>query len=173
MEKIKQEITVPRGGTGIGDATQEMVVTKLGFVTTPARSAMMRKIKNKNTKPETALAKALWQRGWRYRRNYTKLAGKPDLVFTKYKVVVFVDGAFWHGHDWLKRKQRLLTNLEGERQRYWIEKIERNMARDQRYTEELSAAGWQVLRFWDKEVNKQPQACVAAVEAALQERQVI
>jgi DNA mismatch endonuclease (patch repair protein) len=150
-------------GTGIGDAGEELLTTALGFTTTPARSAMMRKIKAKNTKGEVLLAKALWASGARYRRHYKLLPGKPDLVFTKQKLVVFIDGEFWHGYQWEERKQRLLNNLEGNRQKYWVEKIERNMARDRRNEQAIKEAGWTVLRYWHRQVIKDVAGCVADI----------
>jgi len=154
---------VLKTGTGIGDASEELVTTAHGFTTTPARSAMMQKIKGKNSKGEVLLGKALWAKGLRYRRNYKLLPGKPDFVFTRQKLVVFIDGEFWHGHHWDERRQRLLNNLEGSRQRYWVEKIERNMARDQRNELALKEAGWKVLRYWHRQAVKDIAGCVAEI----------
>ena len=122
MGKKKGKKVREAGGTGIGDAGEVMVPTKLGFVTTPTRSAMMRKIKAKDTQAEVRLSKELWRQGLRYRRNYAGLPGKPDIVFTKQKVAIFIDGEFWHGYKWPERKLRLEHNLEGTRQQYWLQK---------------------------------------------------
>ena len=93
------------------------------FNTTPDVSKRMGQVHLKGGKAETTLAKALWHEGYRYRRNYKKLPGSPDIAITKYKVAIFVDGEFWHGQDWENRKAKLKSNRE-----YWIEKIEENRA---------------------------------------------
>lgn len=126
--------------------------------TTPDISKRMASVRLKKGKAETLLAKALWHEGIRYRLNYRKLPGSPDIAITKYKIAVFVDGEFWHGHDWEKRKPKLKSNRE-----YWIEKIEENMARDIRNNDILASAGWTVLHFWEKEVLKNTNGCVTAV----------
>ena len=82
----------------------------------------MKSIKSENTKAETLLRKALWHKGYRYYKNYKKLPGKPDIVFIRLKLVIFVDGEFWHGYEWEKNREKIKSNQE-----YWIPKIERNM----------------------------------------------
>ncbi|MGY6742914.1 MAG: very short patch repair endonuclease [Cecembia sp.] len=96
-----------------------------GFYTTPQRSFNMSRIKGKNTQPEKLLRKALWHAGVRYRSNKQKLPGKPDISLIKYKLVIFVDGSFWHGYDWENRKETIKSNRD-----FWIPKIERNRQRD-------------------------------------------
>ena len=95
--------------------------------TTETISKRMGNVSLKGGKSETALAKALWKEGLRYRKNYKRLPGSPDIAITKYKVAVFVDGEFWHGENWAERKTRLKSNKD-----YWIEKIEENIARDRK-----------------------------------------
>ena len=124
------------------------------FITTPEISKRMSQVRLKKGKAETLLAKALWRQGIRYRLNYRKLPGSPDIAITKYKVVIFVDGEFWHGHDWENRKLKLKSNRE-----YWIEKIEENITRDKRNGEELKSSGWTVVRFWEKEVLNNLDRC--------------
>ena len=97
------------------------------YDSTPETRERMSKIKLKGGKAETILAKALWQQGYRYRKNDKRLPGSPDIAILKHHIAVFVDGEFWHGKDWETRKERLKRNRE-----YWIEKIEENMARDLR-----------------------------------------
>ena len=126
------------------------------LVTTPNVSKRMGQVHLKGGKAETALAKALWHEGYRYRRNYKKLPGSPDIAITKYKVAIFVDGEFWHGQDWENRKAKLKSNRE-----YWIEKIEENIARDKRNDELLRQMDWITLHFWEKEVNKDLVKCVS------------
>ena len=126
--------------------------------TTPEISKRMSNVHLKGGKAEVTLAKALWHQGYRYRRNYKKLPGSPDIAILKYKVAVFVDGEFWHGHDWENRKQRLKSNRE-----YWIEKIEENMARDKRNDLLLAEMGWKPIHLWEKEVNEGLENCVDAI----------
>ena len=132
------------------------------FNTTPDVSKRMGQVHLKGGKAETALAKALWHEGYRYRRNYKKLPGSPDIAITKYKVAIFVDGEFWHGQDWENRKAKLKSNRE-----YWIEKIEENIARYKRNDEVLSQMGWAALHFWEKEVLKNPDSCMETVIEAI------
>lgn len=88
--------------------------------TTPEISKRMANVHLKASKAETDLAKELWRRGLRYRKNYRKLPGSPDIAILKHKIAVFVDGEFWHGKDWDQKKECLKTNQE-----YWIEKNRR------------------------------------------------
>lgn len=131
--------------------------------TTEAISKRMGNVSLKGGKSETALAKALWKEGIRYRKNYKKLPGSPDIAITKYKVAVFVDGEFWHGENWEYRKQKLKSNRD-----YWIEKIEENIARDKRNDEILIEMGWIPVHFWEKEIKKDIQKCVNKVIDAVQ-----
>jgi len=126
------------------------------------RSRNMKAIKSKDTKAEVMLRKALWKKGYRYFKNYKKLPGKPDIVFTKTKLVIFVDGEFWHGYNWEENKKRIGTNKE-----FWIPKIERNMERDQKVNCLLKGKGWKVLRFWCKEIEKNLEDCIAKIEYEL------
>lgn len=125
------------------------------FDTTRSRSDLMRKIRSINTKPELVLRKELWKLGYRYRLNVPSLKGKPDLVFNKSKLVVFVDGEFWHGYNWEEKKTKIKANRE-----YWIKKIERNMERDKENTHYLLAQGYKVLRFWEQEIKKNLRGCI-------------
>ena len=127
----------------------------------------MSKVCLKHGKAETLLAKSLWHRGFRYRLNYKKLPGSPDIAITKYQIAIFVDGEFWHGYDWEHKKERLKAN-----RLYWIEKIEENMARDIRVDHDLCSLGWTVLHFWEKEVMKDLENCIEAVENAIFERRI-
>jgi DNA mismatch endonuclease (patch repair protein) len=133
-----------------------------GFYTTSARSRLMGRIRGRNTKPEMRLRKALWALGFRYRLHAKHLPGRPDLAFPKYKVAVFIDGEFWHGYQWETRREGIKTNRD-----YWIPKIERNMARDREHDRALEAAGWTVLRFWAKQVEQDPEACLTQIAAHL------
>lgn len=129
-----------------------------GFYTTSERSKLMSKIKGKNTKPEILLRKALWSRGIRYRLNVSKLPGKPDLVINRLKIVVFIDGEFWHGYNWSVKKTKIKSNRE-----FWIPKIERNMQRDIENNEKLNDLGYRVLRFWEHQVIYDLQTCLTII----------
>ncbi|MBE5077531.1 very short patch repair endonuclease [Anaerotignum lactatifermentans] len=131
-------------------------------LTPEQRRKNMQAIKSKDTSIELRLRKALWHEGIRYRKNYKKLPGKPDIAITKYHIAVFCDSDFWHGYDWENRKQRIKSNQE-----YWIPKIERNMARDKNVTQQLNKDGWVVLRFWEWQIKKHLDECVEAVKSAI------
>lgn len=134
-------------------------------LTPEQRTKNMKAIKSKDTKAEIMLRKALWKKGYRYFKNYKKLPGKPDIVFSKKKTAIFVDGEFWHGFNWEIRKQDIKSNRE-----YWIPKIERNMQRDHKVTRELEEAGWTVMRFWSRDVLKNLDECVEDVEKVLNKK---
>ncbi|WP_422082657.1 very short patch repair endonuclease [Ulvibacterium sp.] len=134
-----------------------------GFYTTPERSKIMGKIRGKNTKPELAFRKALWAAGYRYRIDYKKLIGKPDIALKKYKTVIFIDGEYWHGHNWEERKPKIKTNRE-----FWIAKIERNMQRDKEVNFELKKSGYTVFRFWESKIKKELEVCVDQVISHLE-----
>lgn len=118
----------------------------------------MGKIRGKNTKPELAFRKALWAAGYRYRIDSRKLVGRPDIVLNKYKTVVFIDGAFWHGYQWEERKPKIKTNRD-----FWIAKIERNRQRDDEVNSELKALGYTVFRFWEHDIKKDLEGCLQKV----------
>lgn len=109
----------------------------------------MRSNKSKDTKPELLLRRELLSRGMRYRKNCKELPGKPDIAFIKAKIAVFVDGKMWHGYDWEHQKNDFKSNRD-----FWIPKIESNIERDKKVTQELTVHGWQVIRFWDFEIKK-------------------
>ena len=128
----------------------------------------MSKISGKNTKPEITFRKALWAQGVRYRKNYTKIVGKPDVAVVKYKIAIFIDGTFWHGYNWKEKKNKIRSNRE-----YWIKKIESNMKRDQLINTQLNKTGWVVLRFWDFEVKKDLPHCIEKTMDMLKEQKKI
>ncbi|MBK7705561.1 MAG: very short patch repair endonuclease [Acidobacteria bacterium] len=137
---------------------------ELGFVTNKSRSDLMRKIRCSNTKPERELAKALWKAGFRYRKNLKSLPGRPDIVIRRLKVAIFVDGEFWHGHNWEKKKNQIKSNRE-----FWIPKIERNMERDVEVNNALIKLNYVVIRFWANDVKRNVDACVQKVLESLSE----
>ena len=113
----------------------------------------MANIRAKNTNPEKAFFKLLssefYPKGFRHRKHYSKLPGKPDAVFVKQKLAIFIDGEFWHGYKFNKQKSRLPK-------KYWLEKIGSNIQRDKEVNRKLGKAGWTVLRFWESEVKSRP-----------------
>ena len=117
-----------------------------------------------DTKSEVLLRRALWSAGLRYRKNVAELPGKPDIVFNGARVVVFCDGDFWHGRNWVERKRELLA---GTNPGYWIAKIERNMQRDREHTLRLERDRWRVLRFWEADVLRQRDRVVTSVIEAI------
>ena len=125
----------------------------------------MQAIKATGSKIEVAIAKALFARGYRYRKNDKTVFGKPDLTFKKIKLAIFVDGEFWHGKDWGTRKYDHKSNQE-----FWYAKIERNIQRDMEVNRTLKQNGWKVLRFWGDEINKKLDLCIQQVEKAIIEQ---
>ena len=132
-------------------------------LTPEQRRKNMQAIKCKDTSIESILRKELWARGFRYRKNYKKLIGKPDIVMTKYKLVIFCDSEFWHGKNYHESTDRIGTNSD-----YWKKKIKRNIERDKEVNEKLIADGWTVLRFWEKEIRKELDKCVEQVVSAIE-----
>lgn len=129
------------------------------YDSTPETRRRMSNVKLKGGKAETILAKTLWHTGLRYHKNDKRLPGSPDIAILKYRIAIFVDGEFWHGKDWPIRKERLNRNRE-----YWIEKIEENIARDQRNDKQLLQLGWTPVHFWETDVLKQLQDCVDQIK---------
>lgn len=128
-------------------------------LTKEQRRKNMQANKSTGTKPELILAKALYARGHRYRKNNKTVFGKPDLTFKRIKLAIFVDGEFWHGKDWETRKFDHKTNKE-----FWFNKIERNIQRDKEVNKELKKQGWKILRFWAKEIEKNLLNCIEIIE---------
>lgn len=133
-----------------------------GLKTTAARSQLMAKIKSQDTKVEIKVRKWLWNKRYRFRKNYRAVQGCPDIAFTKYKIAVFIDGAFWHGYKWKTQKQKFKTNKE-----FWIKKIEKNISRDKLVNKQLKKSGWVVLRFWEHEFVKNFEATCMQIETLI------
>ncbi len=138
-------------------------------LTKEQRHKNMKNIKSKDTKIERKLCKALWDKGYRYRKNYAKLPGKPDIVLTKYKIAIFCDGEFFHGKDWNKQKARLEKSNNRE---YWINKISKNIERDSKVDRELFQLGWIVLRFWGKDILKNVDKCIDEIEETIYDLEI-
>lgn len=107
------------------------------------RSKMMSSVSGKDTKPEVLVRSALHAKGFRYRLHDKNLPGKPDLVFRRYKIAVFVHGCFWHGHN-CRRGRRPSSNVE-----FWNKKLDKNIARDRESIVALEALGWSVVVIWE------------------------
>lgn len=108
----------------------------------------MAAIRSKDTKPEILVRRFLFSKGLRYRINNKKLPGSPDIVLKKYRVVVFIDGCFWHGHEGCKHFHIPKTNPD-----FWRHKIAMNIARDYANNVDLRLAGWRVIRIWECELS--------------------
>lgn len=108
----------------------------------------MAKVKNKNTKPEILIRKALFNIGYRYKVNDKSLPGSPDIVLPRYKTVIFIHGCFWHGHSNCKKAIKAKSNVD-----FWKLKIAKNKKRDQINLYELQKLGWKVLTVWDCELR--------------------
>lgn len=133
-------------------------------LTKEQRRKNMQRIKAKDTSIEVKLRKSLWKKGYRYRKNYDVLPGKPDIVLTKYKIAIFCDSEFFHGKDWEVLKPRLEKSNNSQ---YWISKISRNRERDDEINKRLLFEGWTVIRFWGKEISENVDECVRVIEEAI------
>ena len=139
-------------------------------LTEEQRRKNMQHIRGRDTKPEIVLRKALWHKGYRYRKNYKFLPGKPDIVLIKKRICIFVDSEFFHGKgfesDYKSTKYNSLKEqLEhSENSEFWLNKIQRNMARDREVDAELHCLGWSVLHFWSKDVVKKTDECIRVIE---------
>lgn len=135
-------------------------------LTKEQRHKNMQNIRNKDTKIEIKLRKALWKKGYHYRKNFADLPGRPDIALTKYKIAVFCDSEFFHGKDWEVLKPRI---LKGDNSSYWVKKISRNMERDDEVNKKLLFLGWTVIRFWGRDILKNTDECIKVIEEAIQD----
>ncbi len=134
----------------------------MDILTKEQRRKNMRAIKSTGSKEELLLAKTLWHKGYRYRKNDRTVEGKPDLTFKKYKIAIFVDSEFFHGKNWQAEKYRIKSNRD-----FWWEKIEQNIKRDQFVNKQLKDDGWIVLRFWSNDIRKNLTHCISIIESVL------
>ena len=133
-------------------------------LTPQQRRKNMQHIKSKDTSIEIKFRKALWQKGYRYRKNYKGLPGKPDIVLTKEKIAIFCDSEFFHGKDWEVLKPRLEKTNNGE---YWQKKISRNMEHDDEVNKQLLFLGWTVIRFWGEDILKRTDECIHVIKETI------
>jgi DNA mismatch endonuclease (patch repair protein) len=125
-----------------------------------ARSATMRAIRSKDSKIETSVRLILWRKGFRYRKNVASMRGKPDLVFRKKHVVVFVDSCYWHGCP--KHCRMPSSNRE-----YWTRKISNNVNRDKETTKYYRNLGWTVVRAWEHQIKDDFQGIISKIIKAI------
>lgn len=132
-------------------------------LTKEQRSYNMSRIRGRDTKTEIAMRKLLYTKGLRrYRVNF-KLPGKPDIVFTKYKIAVFIDGCFWH------KCPKCFIEPETNKD-FWMNKINSNVERDAETNDILTKRGWKVIRFWEHEINKNINKCYLDLYKELKKR---
>jgi DNA mismatch endonuclease Vsr len=134
-------------------------------LTTEQRSKAMRAVKQSDSEIEIILRKKLWKLGYRYRKNYRRVYGTPDIVFVSLKIAIFCDSEFWHGYKWEEKKFEISSNRN-----FWWPKIEGNIQRDHEVNRKLKKDGWIVLRFWGHQIKKAPQKCVAKIEEKIHKR---
>lgn len=134
-------------------------------LTKEQRHKNMTHIRSQNTQPEILLRKRLWKIGVRYRKNDPRLPGRPDIVISRCRIAIFVDGDFFHGRDMEKLSRQIKSNRE-----YWIPKILRNRERDKEINDLLTEAGWLVLRFWESQIKKDLDGVVNEICSYLPEK---
>lgn len=127
------------------------------------RSYNMSQIRSRDTKPEIILRKLLFGDGYRGFRVKSDLPGKPDIVYTKYRVAIFVDGCFWHKCP--QCFQKPATNAE-----FWEKKITGNVKRDEKINEQLNKDNWNVVRIWEHEIKNEPEKCIQKIIKTLKMR---
>lgn len=126
-------------------------------LTREQRTFNMSKIRGKNTGPEVKLRKLLWSQGIRGYRIHYNLPGKPDIVFTKKKIAIFVDGCFWH-------KCPICFQEPETRKEFWMKKIQSNVKRDKTVNAQLKTDGWKVLRFWEHDIREKPDLVIKKIK---------
>lgn len=128
-------------------------------MTQAQRSRNMSRIRSKDTKAEVLFRKTLWHMGFRYRKNWRKLPGTPDIVLTRQKIAIFVDGDFWHARSYRKHPGDTVAS----NRKYWRKKLTRNVERDKEVNDALTHEGWLVLRFWESDIQQDLSKCVKSV----------
>ena len=134
-------------------------------LTPEQRHKNMKAIRNKDSEIEILLRKALWHKGFRYRKNVKNIFGHPDIAFLGKKVAVFCDSEFWHGYDWEHKN----ANIKSHRD-FWIPKIERKIERDREVNNFLKDQGWTVIRFWGNQIKDNVDACVDQIVRVLEDK---
>lgn len=136
---------------------------------------IMRTVRSNDTFPELIFRKKLWAQGYRYNIHVDKLPGKPDIVLTSHKIAIFIDGDFWHGGQWRKRKLLALEDQfsKSSSKDYWLKKIRANMRRDCQSSSLLIQNGWTVLRFWESQIIKDVEGCINMTIKAISDKTFI
>lgn len=139
------------------------------FLTPTQRSNLMRRVRSTGTSPERVLANALRQHGLKFKANCKDLPGRPDFVFQKQRLAVFVDGEFWHGGQWQRRGLTSLADQFPDKTKRgkWLAKIHGNQNRDLARTADLLASGWAVLRLWASEIERDTASAIGLIVQAL------
>jgi DNA mismatch endonuclease (patch repair protein) len=133
-----------------------------------ATSFLMSRVRSTNSKMEILLRSALHLEGYRFRKNFDQVLGKPDIAFVREKVAVFVDGDYWHARILKERGIReLRKSLKTSNREFWIAKLRRNVKRDAKVTKELKKQGWIVIRLWETDVKQNLKMCVDVVTLGL------
>lgn len=140
-------------------------------LTKEQRHKAMSHIHSKDTSIEVALRHALWRKGYRYRKNYSKLPGSPDIVLIKYRIAIFCDSEFFHGKDWYTILRPRIRR--GKNSEFWENKIICNMERDDKNEKALFYLGWTVIRFWGKDILKHTDECIASIEECIFEQKIL
>jgi DNA mismatch endonuclease (patch repair protein) len=130
-------------------------------LTPEQRKHNMSRIRGKNTGPEVKLRKLLWSQGIRGYRIHPNIPGKPDIVFTKKKIVIFIDGCFWH-------KCPVCFQEPETRKEFWMKKIQSNVDRDKKVNEQLKSKGWTIIRIWEHDIRTKPDDAVKIIFGTLE-----
>jgi len=145
-------------------------------LTKEQRHKNMQNVRGKDTKPEIILRKKLWHLGYRYRKNYKELPGKPDIYLSKYKLCIFVDSEYFHGKDWdctdagypSRKYKSLREQVEhSTHPEFWTNKIENNIIHDRKIDVQLKSEGFTVIRFWSKDIIKNVDSCVETIKITI------
>ena len=123
----------------------------------------MSQIRSKDSRIEKKLRSILWAKGLRFRIHYKKIPGVPDIVLVRHKIAIFCDSEFWHGY----KMNEWSPVLFKKNKNFWVNKIKKNVKRDETVNKKLKKMGWKVLRFWGSQIEKSPEKCVAYVEKAI------
>jgi DNA mismatch endonuclease (patch repair protein) len=135
-------------------------------------SRIMASVRSTDTRPEILVRRELHRRGFRYRKHVGSLSGRPDLAFSGPRVVVFIDGDFFHGNAWrLRGFKRFEDQFNHRNSDYWRRKIEANIARDRKVSRKLQRDGWFVIRVWESDVLRSPTRVADRIERAVRRRQ--
>lgn len=125
-------------------------------LTPEQRRLNMSRIRGRNTKPEVKFRKLLFNSGFRGYRIHYDLPGKPDIVFTRKKIAIFIDGCFWH-------KCPICFQEPETRKEFWMKKIQSNIDRDKKVNRQLKKEGWKIIRIWEHEIRKEPEKTVRKI----------